>query len=64
MKPSKLIPLAVIMIALGLTWLCAVFFDAGWVLHHVPSLLVAGIITFASLLMIVGGFILIASYYE
>lgn len=64
MKPSRLIPIAIICIAVGGIWINTMLYNAEWYAQHIHSNILMGIFIILALLMLFGGIILILSRFE
>lgn len=64
MKPSKLVPVAIMAIAIGSIWTTTLLLNMSWYAKKVSSDVLMGIIILLALLTLFGGVILLLSKLE
>ena len=64
MKEKRLFYLGFIIMILGLIWLRTIMVDVNWYVSHVGSTCVTAACLITSLLMAIGGFLMILDYFS
>ncbi len=64
MKPSKLVPFAIMCVALGLAWTYTLLYKIDWYVSHLHNNVLTGIFIILALLILFSGLILILSIFE
>ena len=64
MKPSSLLPLAIICVAIGAAWIFTLLYNMEWWVRHTSSGFVMAIIIIAAFSITFSGLIMLASCFE